>query len=79
MNLIPDLNRIKEISKTGEYTVVPVSTQILSDFITPIEALRILKNASDHVYMLESAKSDETWGRYTFLGFEPKMLITCKD
>ena len=79
MNLIPDLNRIKEISKTGEYTVVPVSTQILSDFITPIEALRILKNASDHVYMLESAKADETWGRYTFLGFEPKMLITCKD
>lgn len=79
MNLIPDLKKIKEIVKTGDYTVIPVSTQILSDFITPIEALRILKNASDHVYMLESAKADETWGRYTFLGFEPKMLITCKD
>lgn len=79
MNLIPDLKKIKEIAKTGDYTVIPVSTQILSDFITPIEALRILKNASDHVYMLESAKADETWGRYTFLGFEPKMLITCKD
>ena len=79
MNLIPDLKKIKEIAKTGDYTVITVSTQILSDFITPIEALRILKNASDHVYMLESAKADETWGRYTFLGFEPKMLITCKD
>ena len=79
MNLTPKIEKIKEISKTGDYTVIPVSTQILSDFTTPIEALRILKNASDHVYMLESAKADETWGRYTFLGFEPKMLITCKD
>jgi anthranilate synthase component 1 len=27
--------------------------------------------------MLESAQADETWGRYTFLGFDPKMEITC--
>jgi len=29
--------------------------------------------------MLESAQANETWGRYTFLGFEPKMEITCID
>ena len=79
MDLTPSLEKIKEIAKISDYTVIPVSTQILSDFTTPIEALRTLKNASDHVYMLESAKADETWGRYTFLGFEPKLLITCKD
>ena len=79
MDLTPKIEKIKEIANTGEYIVIPVSTQILSDFTTPIEALRTLKNASDHVYMLESAKADETWGRYTFLGFEPKLLITCKD
>ncbi len=27
--------------------------------------------------MLESAQQDEKWGRYTFMGFEPKMEITC--
>ena len=27
--------------------------------------------------MLESAQSDEKWGRYTFLGFDPKLEITC--
>lgn len=29
--------------------------------------------------MLESAQANETWGRYTFLGFDPKMEITCVD
>ena len=27
--------------------------------------------------MLESAQANETWGRYTFLGFDPKLEITC--
>ncbi len=57
--------------------MLPVSCEILSDICTPIEAMRILKNVSTHCYMLESAQQDEKWGRYTFMGFEPKMEITC--
>ena len=72
----PEVEELKKLN-TGEFTVAPVSCEILSDFITPVEALRILKNVSTHTYMLESAEADETWGRYTFLGFEPKMEITC--
>ena len=79
MNTIPELNEIKRLALKGGYKVIPVGCEILSDFITPIEALRILKNSSDHVFMLESARADDTWGRYTFLGYEPKLLITCKD
>ena len=79
MNIVPKLNEIKRIADSGKYNIVPVSCEILSDFITPIEALRVLKKVSDHVYMLESARTDETWGRYTFLGYEPRLLITCKD
>ena len=29
--------------------------------------------------MLESVTEKEKWGRYTFLGFDPKMEITCLD
>lgn len=29
--------------------------------------------------MLESAWADRKWGRYTFLGFDPKLEITCTD
>ena len=41
--------------------------------------MKILKNVSTHCYMLESAQADEKWGRYTFLGYDPKMEITCMD
>ncbi len=77
MKIMPDLNEIKRIAATGDYNVLPVSCEILSDFITPIETIRILKNVSKHCYMLESAAADEKWGRYTFLGFDPKTEITC--
>ena len=29
--------------------------------------------------MLESAQANETWGRYTFLGFNPQIEITCMN
>lgn len=79
MNYLPKLDEVREFAKTGKYSVVPVSCEILSDFTTPIETMRILKNVSTHCYMLESAQADETWGRYTFLGFEPKLSITCSN
>jgi len=77
MRITPDLDTVKKVASEGKYDVFPISTEILSDFITPIETLRKLKNVSEHVYLLESAKSDDTWGRYTFLGFDPKLSINC--
>ena len=79
MKFFPSIEQAKEYAASGEYKVLPVSTEFLSDFITPIEAMRILKGVSTHCYMLESAQANETWGRYTFLGYEPKMEITCID
>ena len=79
MQIIPTLDEIREIAAAGTYRVLPVRCEILSDFITPIEAMRILKNVSTHCYMLESAQANETWGRYTFLGFDPKLEVTCMD
>ena len=77
MNIRPSLEEVRQIAAAGTYDVLPVSTEILSDFTTPIETLRILKNVSKHCFLLESAQADETWGRYTFLGFDPKLDITC--
>ncbi len=79
MKVLPELEQALKIAETGEYDVLPVSCEILSDFTTPIEVMKILKNVSDHCYMLESAQANETWGRYTFLGFDPKLEITCID
>ena len=79
MKFSPTLSEVKKIANTGKYNVLPVSCEMLSDFTTPIETMKILKNVSTHCYMLESAQANETWGRNTFLGFDPKMEITCMD
>ena len=60
MKILPDLVEVKNIAASGQYNVLPVSLEILSDFITPIETLKILKNVSTHCYMLESAQANET-------------------
>lgn len=77
MEIKPGLEEVKRIAATGEYKVLPVSCEILSDICTTIEAMKILKNVSSHCYMLESVAEQEKWGRYTFLGYDPKMEITC--
>lgn len=61
------------------YKVFPVSKEILSDITTPMQVLRILKGKSRHCFMLESVEKQEKWGRYTFLGYDPKLEITCTD
>ena len=70
---------LEQAKKYAGYSIVPVCKEILSDVKTPIEVLRILKNVSRHCYMLESVENQEKWGRYTFLGYNPKLEITCLD
>ncbi|MDE7329199.1 MAG: anthranilate synthase component I [Clostridia bacterium] len=79
MQTFPTLEQIKDIAKAGKYNYAPVSASILSDFITPIEAIKILKSLSSHCYMLESVSAKENRGRYVFMGYEPKLEITCQD
>ena len=79
MKIMPSLEEVRAIAARGKYRVMPVSCEILSDICTPIEALKILKNVSTHCYLLESVAEKEKWGRYTFLGFDPKLEITCTN
>lgn len=70
MKFFPELEEVKKIAADGKYRVLPVSCEMLSDFTTPIETMKILKNVSTHCYMLESAMANDKWGRYTFMGYE---------
>lgn len=75
----PSLEELKKIAGTGEYKIAPVATEMFSDIRTPIEVMKILKNVSNHCYMLESAEDSKVWGRYTFLGYNPKFEISCMN
>ena len=79
MMYYPLLEEARILAASGAYRRIPVSRELLSDFITPIQALRTLRAQSGHCFLLESAADSAGWGRYTFLGFDPTLEITCKD
>ena len=71
------LDRVKAIAPG--YDIVPVYMEILSDVRTPISVLKALKQVSSHTYLLESADNSNHWGRYSFLGYDPKIELFCKN
>lgn len=77
--LKPSLEEIRKLAETEQYQVIPVSCEIYADSSTPIQVLRRIKNVSRHCYMLESVDNRQKWGRYTFLGYDPVMELTCTD
>lgn len=75
----PELEEAKKIAEEQEFQIIPISMELYSDLLTPIEVLRKLKNVSKHCYLLESAEDNQNWGRYTFLEYDPKLELTCVD
>lgn len=65
------------------YDIVPIYTEMLSDVTTPIMVLKKLKKKSKNCYILESVENgveeEKHFGRYTFLGYEPTMELTCQN
>lgn len=77
--MYPALQAMKQMAAEGDYRRIPLCREILSDRFTPVEVMRILRKADKHCFLLESAGQKETWGRYSFLGYEPSMEITCMN
>ena len=75
--IYPSLKEVKKITTNQDYKVVPISMELYSDIKTPIETLKILKGISINVFILESVDSTNKMGRYTFLGYDPKLELTC--
>ncbi|MDU3521438.1 anthranilate synthase component I [Clostridium saudiense] len=75
--IYPSLKEVKKITTNQDYKVVPISMELYSDIKTPIETLKILKGISNNVFILESVDSTNKMGRYTFLGYDPKLELTC--
>ncbi len=76
--IYPTLTEIRAIPNLNAYRRVSVACEMLSDFLTPIEAMRILKSHSTHTFLLESVEDRKQWGRWSFLGFEPTLEITAR-
>ncbi|MDR1378954.1 MAG: anthranilate synthase component I family protein [Synergistaceae bacterium] len=53
--------------------------ELFADIKTPVEVFRTLKDRGREAYILESAASGESWGRYTFLGSAPVLEVSGRE
>ncbi len=77
MSMKPNAETISRLAK--EYDIIPISKEIYGDVITPISLLRKISQKYQSFFLLESVEGGEKWGRYSFLGFQPILRITCKN
>src|SRR3954468_16823611 len=74
MNIHP--SREVFASLAGQGNVIPVYTDLMADFETPVSAYAKLKNAGPS-YLLESVEGGEHLSRYSFIGCRPRKIFTC--
>ncbi len=63
----------------GAYPCLPRLQYLYSDAYTPLQIVRKAKAVSQHVFILESMENSNARGRYTFIGYTPKLRISCLD
>ena len=73
------LDEVRRFAADGSYDLLPLSCELLCDDITPLGVLRKLRRISAHCYLLESVSGPESHGRYTFLGYDPKLGVSCRN
>ena len=61
------------------YDLVPIQEEIFADMVTPIQLLRKIAASKKNYYLLESIEGGEKWGRYSFLGYDPIMRVSCRE
>lgn len=75
--LYPTLNEVTEL--LNEYKITPVFCEVLSDTCTPIHIYNALESNEEHCFILESVDNTQQWGRYSFIGINPKAEIKVKN
>lgn len=71
--MYPTIEEIKE--NFDGYRLVPVFYEILSDTVTPIRIYKALSENEENAFILESVDNKEKWGRYSFIGVNPKLEV----
>ena len=74
MNIHPSREAFEGHAKGGN--VVPVFTDLMADFETPVSAYAKLKEAGPS-YLLESVEGGENLSRYSFIGCRPRKVFIC--
>jgi len=68
----PDYETFKKLTREGN--LIPLYREILADIETPVSVFMKLRE-QPYAFLLESVEGGEKWGRYTFLGADPRLVF----
>ncbi|MCH5348282.1 MAG: anthranilate synthase component I [Oscillospiraceae bacterium] len=71
--LYPSKEEVKNL--LSSYKTVPVFYEMLIDSCTPVGLFAALKEKYGNCFILESVDNTDQWGRYSFIGINPKMEV----
>ena len=74
---LPERAEVKRLFDQGD--LVPVYRTLLADLETPVSVYLKLTQTGNVSFLLESVEGGEQVGRYSFLGVNPKSVITVTD
>lgn len=75
--MYPSIEQVKDLLK--DYKTVPVFYELLVDSFTPVQLFNCLHESYENCFILESVDSKDQWGRYSYIGINPKVRYTLKD
>src|SRR5208337_1415190 len=74
--LTPDYKSFLQLSR--DFTLVPVAKILSADLLTPVAAFLSIAARQKYAFLLESVEGGEKIGRYTFVGAQPRMVVTAR-
>ncbi len=78
--MLKTITTIDEVrNHLADYNMAPVMFEALSDTQTPVRVYQTLSQRAENSFILESVDNNEKWGRYSFIGINPKLEIIIKD
>ena len=67
------LENFKALSKKGN--LIPIFKEISLDYDNPLSILKKI-SSKKYCFLLESSDGPEKWSQYSFLGFDPNLIIS---
>src|SRR6266705_3867634 len=70
--IVPSLNEFMQLAKQGN--VIPVFAEFVGDCETPVSAFKKFSRSA-FSFLFESTEKNDLSGRFSFVGFDPRMVI----
>jgi anthranilate synthase component 1 len=72
----PDYKSFLHLSHTA--SLIPVAKTLSADLLTPVGAFLSVAAGQKYAFLLESVEGGERIGRYTFVGAQPRTVLTAR-